>query len=252
MTTLPEAPTSHKSAALGPNPSEGHETPPEGTETRIRPHRVLAVLVDNREKRPLAFPAETRGRQSWRVETFTACLPAGDYSLAGHGGRPGEAFGIAIERKSGWNELAGNLTAHRDRFTRECQRLTLYRTRLIVVEGASRDEPEMGMLRTRADPRALIASIDALSERYQIPVVWTRDREEAAQVILAALRRYVERHLAPGGASRPKDAHGAPATVPAWHLAQLETRIGNLERIAGELLSASLPVAPLPEPLDVA
>jgi len=161
---------------------------------RARVERTLHVLVDSREQAPLAFAPETKGRRRWRIETETVCLPTADYSLRGYAGRSGEAYGIAIERKRGWDELLGNLTRDRVRFLAELDRMREFECRLIVVESATWPGLERGAYRAGIPLHVARALIDGVMERG-IPVRPCHNRSEAAAYVLDCLRRYAERRI---------------------------------------------------------
>lgn len=200
--------------------------------------RHLRIIIDSREQRPLTFPERADG---WHVETLRDGLPAGDYSLAGFAGRakqdPPDAWGIAIERKSGWDELAGNLTHGRARFEREFFRLSLFDTRVLVIE-QPRDAVLMGNLRSAANPRALLAGVDALAEKYNVPVVFCDGRDEAAAHILDALRRFADRVRVEALNFRDGDPRGDLAKVSAWEWAKTQRAIGDLKTAMMELAAA--------------
>ena len=119
------------------------------------------IVVDTREQTPWSFD----------VPTLRACLQTGDYSVAGL------EHSVAIERKS-LADLVGSLTAGRERFLRECDRLMAYRYRAIVVEGSA--EQVWGQAyRSSVSPQSVIASTLAITCDRGVPVVWSGSRAHA-------------------------------------------------------------------------
>lgn len=101
---------------------------PTATEPLITPY---VIVVDTREQLPFAFGGiradASHHRRPLQVQTVRRCLPAGDYSLAGHETQ------IAIERKSA-ADLFHTLGAGRRRFQAELSRLDSYTVAAVIVE----------------------------------------------------------------------------------------------------------------------
>lgn len=124
------------------------------------------ILVDSREQTPLPFahfPAEC------------ATLYTGDYSAKGI------EQSFCVERKS-LADLVGSLTAERDRFTRELERMRGYAFRRLLVIG-SRNEIEQHAYRSKASPAAILGSLWAFEVRYSVPVVFAATPEEGAETV---------------------------------------------------------------------
>jgi ERCC4-type nuclease len=82
----------------------------------------IVVVYDDREKHPWQFLSKR-----WPMKKKR--LKVGDYSVSGYEDK------IAIEKKSGFNELFSNLTGkERARFERFLLRLSAYPLKCIVVE----------------------------------------------------------------------------------------------------------------------
>lgn len=119
------------------------------------------VVVDTREQLPWEF----------EVPTVRGTLKTGDYSVQGL------EHSVAIERKS-LADLVGSLTAGRERFLRECDRLMTYRFKAIVVEGST--EQVWGQAyRSSVSPQSIIASTLAITVDRGVPVIWSGNREHA-------------------------------------------------------------------------
>lgn len=91
------------------------------------------VLIDTREQAPWSFQGLTGdSRRKFRplaVCTDRATLKTGDYSVKGF-----ETDGICIERKS-LADLFATLTAERNRFVRELERMQEFKVSAVIVEG---------------------------------------------------------------------------------------------------------------------
>ena len=124
------------------------------------------IVVDGREQTPLPFA---------HFPTERATLYTGDYSARGLEGS------FCIERKS-LADLVGSLTAERDRFTRELERMRGYTFRRLMVVG-SRSEIEQHAYRSKAAPAAILGSLWALEVRFNVPVVFSSTPEEGAEQV---------------------------------------------------------------------
>jgi len=123
------------------------------------------IIIDTREQTPLAFP---------RLPSRTGTLTQGDYSAAGL-----EAD-FAIERKS-IPDLVGSLTAGRERFMREVDRLRGCPFARLLIVGAEADLVA-GRYRSNANPKAIINSLHAIESRGLL-VVFAATPEEAAALV---------------------------------------------------------------------
>lgn len=123
------------------------------------------IIVDTREQAPLAFP---------RLPSRTGTLTQGDYSIAGL------ESDFAIERKS-ISDLVGSLTAGRERFMREVDRLRgCSFARLLIV--GTEAELMAGRYRSNANPKAIVNSLHAIESRG-LPVVFATTPEDAAALV---------------------------------------------------------------------
>lgn len=133
----------------------------------------LTIIVDTREKRPLAFPLEVN------VEEGT--LGEGDYTARGveHLAR--------IERKSA-NDLWGTLHGGHDRFNRELARLgDIPRVALVVDDARSPDDVADRMGATPVDRDRLIKICRSIQWTGRIPIVWSGNRDAAARYVVDVL-----------------------------------------------------------------
>ena len=121
------------------------------------------ILVDTREQSPLPFvncPSET------------GTLATGDYSVRGFEDE------FTVERKS-LDDLAGSVTHDRDRFERELVRMRGYPFRRLLIVGTVEDL-EAHRYQSRAEPRAILASVTAFEIRYGLPVAFCPTTAAAA------------------------------------------------------------------------
>lgn len=161
--------------------------------------RLLTIVQDRREQAPLAplFPASVPARTgggTWTVEVVPGTLDAGDYALL--------AFpnGCVIERKGGGvDEIAQNVTTHRERFERELVKLAACEQAIIFIEGTSEDI-HCGGVRSQISPQSFEATIDSIALKYGIGCHFCTDRENMARRVLGALRRFAEKKEAESNA----------------------------------------------------
>lgn len=124
------------------------------------------IIIDSREQRPLVFR---------HFPAITACLPEGDYSIAGHEDR------FTVERKS-ISDLIQSVTRERSRFERELARMRGYDFRRLLIVGTLADI-EAHRYRSQTNPKSVIASVTAFEIRYQLPVCYCPTPEAAAAQI---------------------------------------------------------------------
>jgi DNA excision repair protein ERCC-4 len=126
----------------------------------------LTLIVDSREQQALQFknfPSEVRG------------LRTGDYSLNGFE----DVF--TVERKS-ISDLIGSLTAGRDRFFRELDRMQSYQFKRLLIVG-TRSDIEAGNYRSNATPKSIIAGLAVIECRHGVPITFCSTPEEAARTV---------------------------------------------------------------------
>lgn len=140
------------------------------------------IVIDTREQRPFHF-GDT-------IRTVRKCLKTGDYSVEGYEGH------FAVERKS-IPDLIGTLTAGRDRFEREMQRMAAFRFRRVIVEGSLRQvlayvkriDRDRGR---RVRLNSIIGTIYAFEVRYDVPFIFAaRGAGEAAWIVEHWARYFV-------------------------------------------------------------
>jgi DNA excision repair protein ERCC-4 len=138
---------------------------------------VLKILIDSREQAPFTF-------QGYEVETETASLPVGDYSLPGFEDR------AAIERKSLNDLIACLMGKDRERFKRELTKGRFYDLFVVVVE-ASLADVSQGRYRSEMKPQAALQSLITYQVRYRTPFVWAGNRAGAEYITHGLLAKYL-------------------------------------------------------------
>ena len=145
--------------------------------------KSFTILIDTREQTPWTFPDTFRG---FSVYTERATLPFGDYSLKGYEDR------IFIERKAHWDEIAGNLGKHRDRFHREFQKAKDCDVKQLIVCN-ERYALGLGQLRTRMHPNALWGSVLGFCEQYGVFLYDARSEAAGMRHCLGVFYRFLQR-----------------------------------------------------------
>jgi ERCC4-type nuclease len=130
------------------------------------------VLVDSREQLPFSFSRFG----NWIKEERRATLKTGDYSVEGM------QDVLTLERKS-LQDLIGTLIHGRRRFIEECERMTQFRWRAILVEASYEDvkSPYDHLGFTAAHPNGIAGSLDAVECKFHIPVIYTSQHRALAE-----------------------------------------------------------------------
>lgn len=124
------------------------------------------IISDTREQLPLLFA---------NLPTERAKLATGDYSIKGLESE------FCIERKT-TEDLVQSVTFERERFERELVRMRGYSFRRLVIIGTLA-KIETHAYQSRANPKAVIASVTAFEVRYALPVTWCASPADAASQI---------------------------------------------------------------------
>ncbi len=130
-------------------------------------HLKPIIVVDSREQAPLPI-----SRFTCQVGT----LRTGDYSFC-----CGEES-FAVERKSIGDLVSYCVGENRERFERELHRLRGYHFARLLVVG-KKESIQSGEYRSRMEPRAVLATLNAFEARYNVPVVFSPDPETAAKLV---------------------------------------------------------------------
>lgn len=141
---------------------------------------MLPVVVDTREQLPFDFIG-------FPVLTKPASLQTGDYSIRGY------EDVLCIERKS-LGDLAGCMTAGRDRFEKELERMRKMECVAVVVE-----EPithiRKGSYYSRIDPKSFEQSILSMMFRYRVPFLFGQSRRHAETIAFNCMRHFYNKTL---------------------------------------------------------
>ena len=123
----------------------------------------FSVIVDTREQAPFRFTgiddSETGKPLAISLVTDVA-LTSGDYSISGM-----ESL-VSIERKSP-GDFRGSITADRDRFEREMERLAKLEYAAVVIEADWKELLEPAQ-HSRVSPTAIARTIQSWSIRYGV------------------------------------------------------------------------------------
>lgn len=136
----------------------------------------FTIVRDTREQKPLSFEHDP-------VDVVDDTLDTGDYSVQGYE----DTF--AIERKSG-DDLCLSLGVERERFEREMVRSTDLDKFKVMIECPRHwfydflDEPESPYVYSSMTPRAVVATIDSWTDKYDCRFRWAGSREQAALEIV--------------------------------------------------------------------
>lgn len=119
----------------------------------------FTVAVDTREQAPFRF---------LNIDPFSVvplrtdlALATGDYSIVGFESR------LTVERKS-ISDFLGSITAGRDRFEREFERMAEMEFSAVVVEGELSDVLKHSTGTTRVATDSILGTVDAWSIRYGV------------------------------------------------------------------------------------
>lgn len=160
--------------------------------------RSMVILYDTREHETnkLKNRLESIGCP---VEREKLCV--GDYSckcLLPNGEYYSLADKYVIERKSGIDELCGNFTKDRKRFQAEFERAITRNIQVcLLVENASWEKIYQGTYRSRLPANALVASILAWCNRYNIQMHFCKP-ETSGKLIYEIMYRHLKERLETG------------------------------------------------------
>lgn len=145
----------------------------------IRSVPAITIIQDTREQLPYAFAGFKRVSG-----TIVRTLETGDYAIL-----EAEAH-FRAERKRVdelFSTLSNNLVG-RARFIREMERMLAFPIRHLIIEGTPQQIKQSG-LRSGYHPHAVLGSLDAITTRYGVHVVFcdTRDEAEERLANLAAM-----------------------------------------------------------------
>lgn len=156
------------------------------------------LAVDSCEQRPYTFTKfRGNGNRYTTFETHRISLPTADYAST----RTGELFdtsmpssAVAIVERKSLADLYKTLASRREAFIAEMKRASFYGYAAVVIE-APLDiifTPNYILKHpTKLNPRSVIATLLAISQRYGVHVWPCPDRSAAEQVTFRMLERWV-------------------------------------------------------------
>lgn len=155
--------------------------------------QTLTIRIDTREQDPFTF--ESVVHNVLQFTTVKGTLRTGDYADNSRVMLP-PADQAVIERKS-LADLYGTFGRGRDRFIRECKRLSAYGFAALVVEATYAEiaDPNWHLKHpTQMSPRAVIKSMLGIAMDYGILVVDCPGRKFAEQATYYMLERWARTH----------------------------------------------------------
>jgi DNA excision repair protein ERCC-4 len=136
------------------------------------------VIRDSAEHMGYTFGRFT----NWFAGTIRQRLSVGDYTLLGMEDE------VAVERKT-LPDLVSSIIQKREDFIAKCERLSSFKKKCFVIEGT------FGLLKTpyeesRAHPNAVLGSIIASQERWDVPVYFLDNFLLAEEFVASMLSKY--------------------------------------------------------------
>jgi ERCC4-type nuclease len=141
----------------------------------------ITVIIDSREHAEgncanIMFYLDSHG-----IPYVQRCLKYGDYSFEVNG----ESYEnrIVIERKSGLDEVSGNLAQNRERFIAEIERSKEAGAKFILmIENASWEKIRQHKYRTNFNPKSFIGTLKSLRNRYDIDIDFVQKEDSGAHI----------------------------------------------------------------------
>ena len=136
------------------------------------------VVIDSQEHMGYRFERFS----NWFAGTIHKRLPVGDYTILGMEDE------LAIERKT-LPDLVKSIIQEREGFIEKCERLSAFRKKSLVIEGS------LSLLKTpyedsQAHPNAVLGSLLAAQERWDIPVYFLDNFLLAEEFVASMLSKY--------------------------------------------------------------
>ena len=148
------------------------------------PQPPFTIIIDTRENKPYLFASITP-----RPATVFKALETGDYSIEGHEG----AGGITIERKT-LQDAYGTFGAGRKRFERELDRMSSYKTSVVIIEADWDTILRRPPVHSVFSPRSFLASVVAWQQRYKVHFWACGNRSLGEKCAYRILERFWKDH----------------------------------------------------------
>ena len=164
--------------------AEGFPVPPPDSPLRVRQAGKLVrvpkptIVIDSQEHMGYKFERFN----NWFSGTIRKRLPVGDYTLQGMEEE------MAIERKT-LPDLVNSIIQDREDFIEKCERLSRFRKKCVVIEG-SLSSIKTPYEDSQAHPNAVLGSLVAGQERWDIPVYFLDDFLLAEEFVASMLSKY--------------------------------------------------------------
>jgi DNA excision repair protein ERCC-4 len=136
------------------------------------------IVIDSAEHMGYKF----EGFTNWFFGTIRKRLPVGDYTLLGMEDE------VAVERKT-IQDLVNSIIQDRRDFIEKCQKLSTFKKKCLVIEG-SLSSIKTPYEDSRAHPNAVLGSLLAAQERWDIPVYFLDDFLLAEEFVASMLSKY--------------------------------------------------------------
>ena len=136
------------------------------------------VVIDSQEHMGYKFERFT----NWFSGTIRKRMPVGDYTLQGMEEE------LALERKT-LPDLVNSIIQDRKDFIGKCEKLSTFRKKCLVIEG-SLSSIKTPYEDSQAHPNAVLGSLLAAQERWQIPVYFLNDFILAEEFVASMLSKY--------------------------------------------------------------
>ncbi len=160
---------------------------------------TMRILIDTREKKNVHIVAALEERK----RPFKPHkLNYGDYTCEYYSSENkciSFENKVAIERKAGLDELAGNITKGRERFEREFLRASADNAKIyLMIESGSYEDIKNHCYRSMLPPNAYLNTLFSWQEKYNITITFTT-KKFAADYIYGTLFMALKNHLLHGG-----------------------------------------------------
>jgi len=136
------------------------------------------VVIDSAEHMGYTFDGFT----NWFAGAVKKRLPVGDYTILGM------EHEIAIERKT-ILDLVNSVIQKRGDFIKKCHRMKEFKKRCLVIEG-SLSALKSPYSDSQAHPNAVLGSIIAAQERWEMPVYFLDTFSLAEEFVASMLSKY--------------------------------------------------------------
>lgn len=144
----------------------------------------INIVCDSREKKNQHILDYFKKHD---IPHATSKLETADYSFVlPNYPHLGLDLSIIVEKKNSLDEIIGNFTGDRERFTREFERVEDWQTIHLLIEQATWHKLLKGSYRSSLPPKSLLASIMTWNVRYNCPI-WYCQPDESPILIYSII-----------------------------------------------------------------